>query len=100
MVFSFPDRTGFCGSAPAGRYVYRFVHAKSFLSPAGLRELASFFLTELYTFCAAGASQMPNPQNPVQSAGFSFQLPIETAQLKLKTENYFLRSSTCRVATP
>jgi hypothetical protein len=41
-----------------------------------LVELAGFFLLELYTFCASGASQVPEPQNPVQSAELKFTTKI------------------------
>jgi hypothetical protein len=53
-------------SAPAGR------HMPAQMSL--LTELTSFSWPELYTFRAAGASQMPNPQNPVRSANLKSQI--------------------------
>jgi hypothetical protein len=79
---------GFCGSAPEGGMSIDVRSQKVGSAPAGrhihahmslLTELASFLLLQLYTFRAAGASQMPNPQNPMRSAVFSFQLPSETS---------------------
>jgi hypothetical protein len=70
------ERIGFCGSAPMGRDVYRCSLAESLLSPSGAADprpdsapdgACELFLPELYTFRAAGASQIPNPQNPVRS---------------------------------
>jgi hypothetical protein len=55
-------------SASAGRHI----HAQMPL----LTELASFFLLELYTFRAAGASHIPNLQNPVRSGKLKTPLVI------------------------
>jgi hypothetical protein len=68
--FKSPDYTGFCGSAPEGRNVYRCSLTKVFLAPAGRHinaeyvaplELASFFLARAINISPSGA----DPQNPV-----------------------------------
>jgi hypothetical protein len=71
LDLKFADRIGFGGPAPEESDVYSFCSQKVFPAPAGqhiqvqmslLTELARFFLLGLYTFRAAGAFQLPNPQ--------------------------------------
>jgi hypothetical protein len=78
-------------SAPAGRQL----HARMSL----LVELARLFLPELYTFRAAGASQMLYPQNPMRPGKLNSQKIYQQLDLSSIYGHYTGRE-VCSLACP